>query len=161
MRRTLLPVLLLSALAMTGCGNATTTEVRGAVGVGVDAEGRVIAVVVTCGADLDEVTLYGGREGLEGDEPNPILATGTVDPTGQPIVTAFLTPTSGGGQLRLGDLDRTGLHILSAQASESDTESGQVTFRADDLDALEVDQVVTGDGTTSTPQQLRAGCDSD
>lgn len=161
-----LPVLvplIVSLLSLAGCGNAVTAQVAGAIGVGIDPEGRVVAVVATCGHDLDEVTLAGGREGLAEDEPNPVLASGLVPAEPGALADVVLTPAAAAGAagvpLRPDDLAGSTLYTLSAHSAQRDVEAEQVSFEADELASLPADRVVTGDGVVRSRDALREACD--
>ncbi|WP_408896764.1 hypothetical protein ACJ5H2_17760 [Nocardioides sp. R1-1] len=157
----LLVPLIASFLTLTGCGNAVTARVVGAVGVGTDPDGTVVAVVATCGHDLDTVTLVRGREGLPDDEPNPVVASGPLatDAGGLTVVTLTVaSAASPPGPLRLDDLTGSTRYVLSAHSSREDVEAEQVTFAAEDLSALPADRVVTGDGQIRARDALREAC---
>ncbi|MFN8098493.1 MAG: hypothetical protein U0Q21_09450 [Dermatophilaceae bacterium] len=87
--------ILTAGLALSGCGNIITTDVRGIVGLTADASGTPIAVVVACGAAFDQVSVVEllDRSSVSAEQTNPFLAEFTAPkPPGERFEVSLTDP---------------------------------------------------------------------
>lgn len=135
------------ALFLVGCGNVISAEVNGMTGVTVDGQGRPAVVVAVCSDHVDQVTVYGTREGLDDDEANPKLGSWTSERSQSGTFTIDVTDPgpdwTASGPI---DLETDRDYIVGASRSDADVETMDVSFRGGDLAALEPGDVIVRDG---------------
>lgn len=68
-----------SAIVLTSCGNYVNVEWSGSTGVSHDGNGNLSFYVNTCENSTKRVNIVAGREGLAGDEENPVIGSFTLD----------------------------------------------------------------------------------
>ena len=68
-----------SAIVLTSCGNYVNVELSGRTGVSHDGNGNLSLHVNTCDNSTRRVTVGAGREGLAGDEENPVIGSYSLD----------------------------------------------------------------------------------
>ena len=163
-----------SAIMLTSCGNYVNVELSGRTGVSHDGNDNLSFHVNTCENSTQRVDIVAGREGLAGDEENPVIGSYTLD---EPISGSFVirdqapSPWAVDQQLDLPE-DPSYFFIVSARPEdkggpafirpEKYFSSAAVTY--DELMAAPAGAVVTGihDGLTSvTQEEFDATCPSE
>lgn len=160
-----------SATMLTSCGNYDNTELSGRTGVSHDGNGNLSLHVNTCENSTALVDVVAGREGLAGDEINPVIGSYTLDEpaTGSLVIRVQdPSPWSVDQQLALPE-DPSHFFIISAKPEDTGGPrfikpekhflTAAVTY--DGLMAAPAGAVVTGaDGNRSTQEEFDAACPS-
>ena len=141
----------------TDCGNAIDAEVVGMAAVSVDRAGSPIIVVAVCSDHIDRVEVFGTREGLDENEPNPQVGSWTAtDPQTGHVSIDVAAPggdwtASGPIKLETGDG-----YIVNASRSDADVETTQVNFTGRDLATLDPSQIIVRDAEVWTREKFDA-----
>lgn len=137
------------AVVLSGC-IAPDVEVRGALGVTVDGEGRPVLVVEACDGAATVVTLSFDREGLTADEVNEDIARWTaaepVPGTSALAIHAPADPWQGEGV----ELPADRGYVAGGQGAGDSEVLTQVSFRGSELAALDPGMVYRNDPDSLT-----------
>ncbi|QSR26596.1 hypothetical protein CFH99_13270 [Nocardioides aromaticivorans] len=155
-RTVVLTVLLaVTGTALTACGNSVDARIVGRAGIGVDDEGRPVAVVRVCDGEVDTIELLGDRTGLDDDEPNPVLGTWRADRARTGTVELTLDGHQDGWTgPEAPELEDGRTYVLNASDSGADAEASQVSFTPAQLRDLDADQVLVADGSVEDRSTL-------
>ncbi|MFS4490064.1 hypothetical protein [Dietzia kunjamensis] len=163
-----------SAILLTSCGNYINVERSGSIGVSHDGNGNLSLHVNTCEDSTKHVEVVAGREGLAGDETNPVIGSYTLDePTTGSFVIRVQDPSPWSVEHEL-DLPEDPSHFFIVSALPEDKggpafirpekyfSSAAVTY--DEFMTAPAGAVVTGihDGLTFvTQEEFDAACPSE
>jgi len=144
-------VLTPTALVLTGCIGGDSPV--GAVGVHLDADGRVVAEVVACGEQVAEVDLARlDEDDVEAEDPT--VGRWTTDDGAAELVLA--DPGAGWTVATdAGTLDPDALYDLGAGYVDTDRGTTDAQFRPRDLAGLQPGQVMTRQQVVMTVDGLR------
>ncbi|MGH8895230.1 MAG: hypothetical protein ACRDWY_18285 [Actinomycetes bacterium] len=127
---------------LTGCGSQITTEVNGAVAATLDPSGSMLLVLKVCSGAVDEVGLYGARQGPETQPQEPIGIWRASAPVRHDTVLHIESPGPGWEVRRdPGPLNPGTQYIVIANHREADETLSQVHFTPRQLEELGAGQL--------------------
>lgn len=134
-----------------GCGNASSTTIKGEVGLTRAANDHVIALVATCDAPVTLVDVNGSREGLKEDQVNPELGQYVAAKPASGVIRLDLeAPNQGWTASKLFDATKvpTASVIIAGFNRDSDSQTASTAATRNQIKALKQGQVLRSDGST-------------
>jgi hypothetical protein len=149
---------------LTACGNAVTAKVVGMAAVTQSRDHTPVLLIKVCKDDVDTVSVFSSREGLSGDQPNPLVASWTsAQPVSGSIRLSVEQPPAGWTPVpptaASPTFEQTKGYIVLAQSSQKDVEVTQVSFHGRALRRLKPGQVLVRNSQVWSRHQFeQAAC---
>ncbi|QJS17367.1 MULTISPECIES: hypothetical protein [Corynebacterium] len=162
LKKGFLVIAVAATTGVSGCGNYTPVmDIQGLTGVSKSDDGTVQLMIETCSLTLNRIVVSEGREGIEGNEPNPRL--GEISPLRNK--TGFLevnldsigSDWEGSDRILLPDDDE--LFIVSPEVSEKNSAIPQVSATQAALERLRPGEVIIHNGEKAAVEEFSTACD--